>query len=405
MSFDREVDAVKRGKWEWGIAMGSFMVCLAGVAVIVTIDPKETVSRSERRRLAEAPELTWESVADKSFMDDTEKYLLDHFPFRDGLRRIKAYFAYDVLQQRENNDIYVVQDHAAKLEYSLNEASVKRLAAKMTGLWQQYFPEQNAWYAIVPDKNYFLAEENGYPSMDYGRMIRLLSQELAKSTDFGYIDIISDLTIDDYYRTDTHWRQEQILDVAHHIADAMGVGGSLNFSKGGDTGFKEHVIQDFYGVYYGQAALPMEPDTIVYLTDEVTETAVVWSLEENMRSGLEAGMVYLPGEAGAIAKPVYQLDKLNDGKSLDKYDVFVGGASSLQIIESPDAVTDRRLIIFRDSYTSSLVPLLLGAYKEITLIDLRYIDSARIGEYVDFADADILFLYNTSIVNHAEMLK
>lgn len=124
-----------------------------------------------------------------------------------------------------------------------------------------------------------------------------------------------------------------------------------------------------------------------------------------MLSGASAGTVRRPGEAGAVRKPVYQLDKLDDGKSLDKYDVFVGGASSLQVIESPDAVTDRRLVIFRDSYTSSLVPLLLGAYREITLVDLRYIDSARIGEYVDFEDADVLFLYNTAIINHAEMLK
>lgn len=390
-----------RGKWEWGIAACSLMVCLASITVLLAVDPAETVSRSERRRLAQKPELTWESIVDKSFMDDTESYLLDHFPFRDGLRRVKAYFAYGVLRQKENNEIYVVQGHAAKLEYPLNEASVKRLAAKMAGLRQQYFPEQNVWYAVVPDKNYFLAEQNGYPSMDYDWMIRLLSQELAKSADFGYIDIISDLTIDDYYHTDTHWRQEQILDVAHHIADATGVGGSLNFSKGGDPGFTEHTIDDFYGVYYGQAALPMEPDTIVYLTDEVTETASVWSLEEN----LSGGKVRLPGGAGAVEKPVYQLDRLDDGKSLDNYDIFAGGASSLQVITSPDAVTDRRLIIFRDSYTSSLVPLLLGAYSEITLIDLRYIDSARIGEYVDFAGADILFLYNTVIVNHAEMLK
>ncbi len=396
---------VKHGKWELGIAACSFMVCLIGMMVIWSVDPEETVSRSERRRLAKRPELTWGSIVDKSFMDDTEEYLLDHFPFRDGLRRIKAYFAFDVLRQKENNDIYVVDNHASKLEYPLNEASVKRLSAKMVGLWQQYFPEQKVWYAIVPDKNYFLAEKNGYPSMDYDRMIRLLSQELAKSTDFGYIDIISDLVIDDYYHTDTHWRQERILDVAHHLADAMGVGGSLNFSKGYETGFTEHEILDFYGVYYGQAALPMEPDTIVYLADEVTETASVWSLEENMLGGEAAGKVYLPGDAGAVVKPVYQLDRLDDGKSLDKYDVFAGGASSLQVIVSPDAVTDRRLIIFRDSYTSSLAPLLLGAYREITLIDLRYIDSARIGEYVDFADADILFLYNTSIVNHAEMLK
>ncbi|MDE6054957.1 MAG: hypothetical protein K2G55_14635 [Lachnospiraceae bacterium] len=396
---------MKCDKWKLRIMIYSFMVCMASLIVILTVNPEETVSRAERRRLAEKPELTWDNIMDKSFMDDTEKYLLDHFPFRDGLRRVKAYFAYDVLQQKENNGIYVADGHAAKLEYPLNEASVKRLAVKMTGLCQQYFPEQKVWYAIVPDKNYFLAEKNGYPSLNYEQMIRLLSQELAKSADFGYIDIISDLTIDDYYHTDTHWRQERILDVAHHIADAMGVGGTLNFSRGNQAGFTEHEIRDFYGVYYGQAALPMEPDTIVYLTDEVIDAAYVWSLEENVQSGKNGGKIVNPDEAEAVLKTVYQLQKLEDERSLDKYDVFAGGASSLQVIKSPNAFTDKKLIIFRDSYTSSLAPLLLGAYGEITLIDLRYLDSARLGEYVDFTDADILFLYNTSIVNHAEMLK
>ncbi|MDE5823191.1 MAG: hypothetical protein K2H91_00680, partial [Lachnospiraceae bacterium] len=186
---------MKCDKWKLRIMIYSFMVCMASLIVILTVNPEETVSRSERRRLAEKPELTWDNIMDKSFMDDTEKYLLDHFPFRDGLRRVKAYFAYDVLQQKENNGIYVADGHAAKLEYPLNEASVKRLAVKMTGLCQQYFTEQKVWYAIVPDKNYFLAEKNGYPSLNYEQMIRLLSQELAKSADFGYIDIISDLTI------------------------------------------------------------------------------------------------------------------------------------------------------------------------------------------------------------------
>ena len=149
----------------------------------------------------------------------------------------------------------------------------------------------------------------------------------------------------------------------------------------------------------------MNPDTIIYLTSEVTDAAQVWSLEENMQSGENAGRVLLPDEEGAVWKAVYQTEKLEDDKSLDKYDVFVGGASSLQVIRSPKAATDRRLILFRDSYTSSLAPLLLEAYGEIVLIDLRYIDSARIGAYVDFAGADILFLYNTLIVNHSEMLK
>lgn len=399
------MSSVKRDQWRMHITVYSFVFCLVSIVVLLTVNPEKTVSRSERRRLAEKPELTWKNLVDKSFMDDTEKYLLDHFPFRDGLRRIKAYFAYDVLQQKENNGIYVAHGHAAKLEYPLNEASVRRLAAKMAGLRQQYFPEQKVWYAIVPDKNYFLAERNGYPSIDYGQMTALLQQQLAGEGDFIYIDIMPDLTIDDYYCTDTHWRQERILDVADHIVTAMGTGGIPGFSKERRTGFTEHVIDEFYGVYYGQAALPMEPDTIVYLTDDVIDAASVWSLEENFLKGENAGKIIRFDDAEAVLRPVYQTGKLEDEMSLDKYDIFAGGASSLQVIGSPKASTDKRLIIFRDSYTSSLAPLLLGAYREITLIDLRYIDSARIGEYVDFADADILFLYNTSIVNHAQMLK
>ena len=400
---------MKECKWKQRITIYGFVFCLVGVMVLMVISPKETVSRAERRRLAEKPRLTAKGLLDKSFMDDTEKYLLDHFPFRDGLRRIKAYFAYDVLQQKENNDIYVVDGHASKLEYPLNESSVKRLAAKMNQLRQQYFPEQTARYAIVPDKNYFLAEQNGFPSVDYERMRSLLSQELqtvsASDSAFAYMEITSGLTIDDYYHTDTHWRQERILDVARRAADALGVGEFLSFFSGSKAAFTQNQIKDFFGVYYGQAALPMEPDTIVYLTSEVTDAARVWSLEENMQSGKNAGKVVLPDEEGAVWKAVYQTEKLEDEKSLDKYDVFVGGASSLQVIRSPKAAAKRRLILFRDSYTSSLAPLLLEAYGEIVLIDLRYIDSARIGTYVDFAGADILFLYNTSIVNHSEMLK
>lgn len=386
------------GEWRRRITLYCFIYLVAVVYFMFVMSPQEAVSKSERRRLAKRPKLSAESLLDKSFMDDTEKYMLDRFPGKDALRRVKAYFAYDVLRQKENNDIYVADGHASKLEYPLKEASVKRLADKMEGLRQQYFPDRDFYYAVVPDKNYFLAGENGFPSADYGRMLELLAQELETTGGVYYIDIIPGLSIDDYYHTDTHWRQERLFETARAIAGAFGMEGD---ALPDESDFRVNEIPDFYGVYYGQAALPMEPDTIVYLTNGVTEAASVWSMEENMAKG----KAVLPGGEGAIVRPVYRTDKLEDGKSLDKYDIFAGGASSLQVIKSPKAATSRHLIIFRDSYTSSLAPLLLGAYSEITLVDLRYIDSRLIGDYVDFADADILFLYNTLIVNQAEMLK
>ena len=389
---------MKNDRWKQRITIYGFLFWIVGMTLMTVICPKETVSEAERRRLAEKPALTLESVLDKSFMENIEKYLLDHFPFRDAFRRVKAHFSYDVLLQKENNDIYTTGAHASKLDYELKETSVRRLAEKMTGLRETYFPGQAFCYAVVPDKNYFLARENGFPAMDYGRMLAVLTAEMEKAGGARYVDILSGLAIDDYYHTDTHWRQERIFGTADTLLDAFGVD---DVSRVQEADYQANAVQDFYGVYYGQAALPMEPDTIVYLTNEVTESAFVWSLEENF----QGGKVVLPDEAGAVLMPVYRTDKLGDAMSLDKYDLFLGGASSLQVIRSPEAATDRRLIVFRDSYTSSLAPLLLGAYREITLIDLRYINSALIGDYVDFADADILFLYNTAIVNQSEMLK
>ena len=58
MCFCREVVLLRRGKWEIGIAVCSFVVGLVSMTVMLAVDPRESVSRSERRRLAEKPELT-----------------------------------------------------------------------------------------------------------------------------------------------------------------------------------------------------------------------------------------------------------------------------------------------------------------------------------------------------------
>lgn len=389
------------GKWKQRITIYSFFICIVAAMIVFIIFPKKSVSESERRRLAKKPELTAESLLDESFMEGLEEYLLDHFPFREGLRRIKAYFAYGVLGQKENNGIYVEDGHAAKLEYPLNESSVKRLANKMQELKAQYFPNETTWYAIVPDKNYFLAAPNKYPSMDYGQMIAILQQELGENkTDkgFQYIDIISGLTIEDYYYTDTHWKQERLFGTVERLGKALGIEAYLDLEA---ANYKYNEINNFYGVYYGQAALPMEADTISYLTSDTLLAAHVWNIEENMLNNA----VIMPFDEKAVWKPIYQLDKLEGEMHFDKYDVFLGGAASIQVIENPNALTDKRLVIFRDSYTSSLAPLLLDGYSEITLVDLRYISSGMIGDYVDFDGADVLFLYNTSIVNQSNMLK
>ena len=77
----------------------------------------------------------------------------------------------------------------------------------------------------------------------------------------------------------------------------------------------------------------------------------------------------------------------------------------LQILESPNAKTDRELIIFRDSFGSSIAPYFCEQYARVTLVELRYLSSGVLADNIDFENQDILFLYSTHILNTAMILK
>lgn len=81
--------------------------------------------------------------------------------------------------------------------------------------------------------------------------------------------------------------------------------------------------------------------------------------------------------------------------------MFLTGSRALITIENPNATEDRELIVFRDSFGSSIAPLLAGGYSKVTLVDIRYISPAMIGRFVDFEGWDVLFLYSSQILNNS----
>ena len=360
------------------ILVSASFVAFVGLGALVSIlTPSKESSDSERRKLEQFPDITVKSVLNTSFMKDFEKYTLDQFPLRDTFRRIKSLAHYYVFGQKDNNDIYLVDGVVSKLEYPLHENSVSGAAKKFESIYQKYFQPHGtkAYYSLIPDKNYFLAEKNGYPAMDYERLLALVSDNISS---LSYIDIFPYLTIEDYYCTDTHWKQEAILDVADVLLKGM----SAEFEE---INYTSNVHNPFYGVYYGQAALPMKPDTLTYLTNDTLDNCTVYDHETGKNGG------------------IYDLSEL---KSSDPYEVYLYGAAALLTIENTNEESDRELVIFRDSFGSSIAPLLMKGYSKITLVDIRYISSEYLGQMIDFSKTDdVLFLYSTMVLNNATMLK
>ena len=99
---------------------------------------------------------------------------------------------------------------------------------------------------------------------------------------------------------------------------------------------------------------------------------------------------------------VYDFEKAN---GQDAYEIFLSGSKSLLTVENPDAKTEKELIVFRDSFGSSIVPLLIEGYSTVTVVDIRYISSDMLSRFVDFHGQDVLFLYSTMVLNNSITLK
>ncbi len=330
------------------------------------------ISETERRPLAQFPEVSGESIVNGKFMTDFESYTLDQFPLRDTFRTLKSLFYFYVLNHGDNNGIYLQDGYAAKLEYPLNETMVSHGMDVVNKIYDTYLKDSGSavFAAVIPDKGYYLAEANGYPAMDYEKLFATVKERMPFAT---HIDLTDSLSVEDYYYTDTHWRQEKLLPVAEKLSSALGV----TAPKAKD--FRATAVErPFYGVYCGQAALPLDAETM-YL----------------MESDLLAECRVFDHEKGAYM-PVYDPAML---ESKDLYDLYLGGSKALLTIENPNATTDRELIIFRDSFGSSIAPLLAGDYKSVTLVDVRYLNTTVLGNYVDFHGQDVLFLYSTLVLN------
>lgn len=402
----------------------TFLVLIFGLFLINVFKAPTDVSMSERRKLAQFPVYTTllgkvsnefiekyddlrnqnktlysllelgeriknsklvQDVSSTKYMTDFATATVEQFVWRDNFRAIKASFLFNVLKQKENNGIYIVDGHASKLLTELKEGELTQTVKNINKLYRNNLSNMNVYYSIIPDKNYFLAEKNGYPHIDYNRFMEIVKTNM--SSNIKYIDIFEELDVDDYYTTDIHWKQENLGDVTNKLLGAMNGSATkqLNFSN--DYEAKE--LYPFYGTYYGQSALPLDAEKLNYLTNKDLENVTVKILNEETFEFEEKSMYDIAEFTG-----------------IDPYNVYLSGPKAIITLENSNAKINKELVIFRDSFGSSLAPLLSTEYSKVTLIDLRYIASPILRNVVDFnAGQDVLIIYSTEVLNNGSILK
>jgi len=336
--------------------------------------PAPAVLESERRAPAKFPELSMTSVLSGSFMSKFENYAADRFVGRDTFRAIQAFIVLDIYQQNDKSRLYrsknVGVGEFRRTDRAAFRQTIERIKKAADSLSDF---NMNIYYSVVPDKSIFA--ERYMPGFDLSAAETILAEVLS---DYEYIPLADKLVADSFYRTDLHWNQTKIADVTGRLISAIGAA-----SVSGERA--EHKAGEFRGVYAGQLALPVAADVLTYY--DISGLAVSYLNEKTLQ--FESGPVYDPERFTGV----------------DPYDIFLRGPQPLIVIENKGA-PERELYLFRDSFGSSLAPLLTSAYSKITLIDLRYIHLSLLDQFIEFTpEADVLFIYSSQIFNNPSVLQ
>ncbi|WP_139993052.1 DHHW family protein [Paenibacillus paridis] len=359
----------------WG-----FVSILFALSLLFFVLPVQVFSDVENRTLQKAPKLTWDNLWSKTFSDESESYVTDHFPFRNGWVATKSLLEQLRLQQ-ENNGIYKgsdgylfekfnepnyteLEEYTAAVEkFALNHLDAKisfLLAPTSIGL----YPERLPWLA------------EAYPQTKVNSIIgEQLHSSLSFMDGFDILGAAASGSKPIYYKTDHHWSTYGAYLAYDAYAKQMG------WTPAAETDFDiETVTNSFLGSYHTRSQFSgLKPD----------------SIQAYKAKNKLATEMYV-ADTDQTYESMY--DESNLAKK-DKYSYFLGGVHALMTLHSelPAEKTDLdKLLVIKDSYAHSFLPFLTQHVKDIHVIDIRYYNGS-ISEYMEQNGIkDVLLLFNTT---------
>lgn len=278
-----------------------------------------------------------------------------------------------------NAKYYILDSNIFEKTEEINENAITNNIDKINNIYENYLKNMNVFFAMIPNKEYYLnnsEDENSEFESIEEFTINKLNENIEN------IELYDTLDLDSFYKTDMHWKQESLDKTVERIALNMNV-------EKIETNYESKSLGDFYGSYYKQISdNTIKPDELIYLTNSTIENSIVYNVEKERE------------------EPVYNEEVVNETNN--KYDLFLSGAAAIQQIKNTEANNGKKLILFRDSFGSSIAPLLIGNYEEILLVDIRYVNSNLLSNYIDFNEyknQDVLFLYNTRVINKSGIFR
>lgn len=337
-----------------------FCAFLAGFGLLHILLPDRTFSPVENRTLSSMPDFSWSALVDGSYTSRLEKYLEDQFPLRDGWMGLKNRYEY-LLGKREFHGVYLCGD---RLIHKIEDAS----RAEQNIAYLQKLTELTdipVYLGLIPTaaevyRDQLPAGAENFDQAAYLKKVRESVPDAVWVDMEKWMDGASGVSL--FYRTDHHWTSAGAWHGYAALMEAMG-------EPFEPLGTPETVSENFYGTLYSSSGVHwLAPDTIERYVSGESVTV------ENFEKGETHGLY---------------VDSFLEEK--DKYASFLGGNTPLYIIRNPEAASEEKLLVVRDSYSDAMAPFLSQYFAEIHLVDLRYYRTSVV-EYARENGMDRIFV-------------
>ena len=354
--------------------------CMAALACAVLfaanlLTPDRSFSAAENRSLSARPSLS--QCLTSGWGQTADRWYSDQFVLRDTLVKLNS-LAGRCAGQREVNGVYIGKGGYLFEEPTPKDPVKTERTAKAIAAFSQDNPDISFSVILVPDAASVLARylpANAPVSGQTGEIDEFLEQLPASVRKLNASDALikasGQKTADGeetqvFYRTDHHWTTDGAYAVFQAAQELLNIPEPAAYSR--------FVVSDsFQGTLASQSADGASKDAVtIYIPDSDVRTTVSYSDLQTRRAS-----VYMP-------------EKL---EQKDQYQVFFGGNHPSVEIETT-ADTGRSLLVFKDSFANSFVPLLTPYYDTIILIDPRYYYENVDAVLSSYGITDVMFLYS-----------
>ncbi len=404
------------------------------IGLIIPLRPKESVS--EKRKLAEFPKITFDSLKSGDFFDGFNTWYSDSYPGREGLvalnSKIKSYYGIKSLKDdtvkihgdvqkgddipdeydpnsavtenstaEDNYDkidangdsqsigaVFVVGNRAFEY-YNFSQAQANNYISSMNKLAEKLSGKAKVYDMIVPTSigvtlpDSYMGNINSSDqekAIDYinsglnGQIVKVPILKTLMSHRSEYI----------YFNTDHHWTQLGAYYAYCDFAKSAGITANP-LDK-----YEKAEFDGFLGTFYNDTGkipeLKSNPDTI-------------YAYKPNS----SAKMVYTDAKGQQISWPI--VNDVSKYPESVKYSCFIAGDNPYTEIHNPQITDGSSIMVVKESFGNALVPFLVENYENVYVIDYRHFNGSISKTITDKKIDTVLYINNVSAIRNPNLMK